>query len=100
MGQYTNHLLITCGDWDFKTMLPLQLNLLFGKDQSRYPLSIRKWCNIKVRSLAQLESLKSLKTLRRCLPQGTTPVQGKPKMEDTIFLAKEKFICNLMCNYY
>ena len=48
MNQYPNHLLITCGDWDFKTMLPLQLKLLYGNNTQQYPVNVRKWCNVKV----------------------------------------------------
>ncbi|CCW66053.1 unnamed protein product [Phytomonas sp. Hart1] len=39
-----SYCLVTCGDWDLKTMLPAQLKLTGGLDP---PKSWRRWCNIK-----------------------------------------------------
>lgn len=47
LGEMTgkrSYCVVTCGDWDLKTMLPAQLRLsgAFGT-----PASLRRWCNLK-----------------------------------------------------
>ncbi|KAI9327417.1 exonuclease, partial [Zopfochytrium polystomum] len=41
-----NTLVVTCGDWDLKTMLPSQLTTS-GIAPERSPLLLKTWCNIK-----------------------------------------------------
>ncbi|KAI9324198.1 MCM2/3/5 family-domain-containing protein [Zopfochytrium polystomum] len=41
-----NTLMVTCGDWDLKTMLPLQLTTS-GIAPDRSPQLLKSWCNIK-----------------------------------------------------
>ena len=45
MAQYPNSLIVTCGDWDLRTMLPKQLKLSGLENQA--PRTPAYWCNIK-----------------------------------------------------
>jgi inhibitor of KinA sporulation pathway (predicted exonuclease) len=37
---------ITCGDWDLKTMLPIQLSVS-NIGEGDVPMVLKSWCNIK-----------------------------------------------------
>ncbi|GET88919.1 phosphotransferase, putative [Leishmania tarentolae] len=39
-----SYCIVTCGDWDLKTMLPMQMRIS-GKQGT--PLSFQRWCNLK-----------------------------------------------------
>ncbi|KAG5503420.1 hypothetical protein JKF63_05559 [Porcisia hertigi] len=39
-----SYCIVTCGDWDLKTMLPAQMRL---SGQQETPLSFQRWCNLK-----------------------------------------------------
>ncbi|KAG5477971.1 hypothetical protein LSCM4_05367 [Leishmania orientalis] len=39
-----SYCIVTCGDWDLKTMLPAQMRI---SGQHRTPLSFQRWCNLK-----------------------------------------------------
>ncbi|KAK7194184.1 phosphotransferase [Novymonas esmeraldas] len=45
-----SYCVVTCGDWDLKTMLPAQMRV---SGRLSIPLSLQRWCNLKV-CMAQL----------------------------------------------
>ena len=56
---------LTCGDWDLKTMLPLQHDFTASTDATFLPIDplFRRWINVKEAFKSHLKSMSPLLSL-------------------------------------
>jgi len=72
MYELDRPLVVTCGDWDLKTMLPAQMKL---SDMTATPV-VKRWCNIKIcfKKLYQQEKTRGMEDMLEFLK---IPLDGK-----------------------
>ncbi|CAD7955943.1 unnamed protein product [Amoebophrya sp. A120] len=78
MPRFPNCLLLTCGDWDFRSCLPSQLALAAAgqfPSKNRARKVITHWCNVK--EAYQLASGRKAKGMTELLDQLKLPLVGK-----------------------